>query len=108
MNLKKFIPKAGKMNMQEQMDMLIDRLEEIESENTRLKAKLGQVLLSIDIVKEMNAMCDIDGQRKQAVKEFAEKLKAALFDIFGTAVDNLDSMEDITYLIDEQLKGYEK
>ena len=25
--------------------------------------------------KEMNAMCNIDEQRKQAVKEFAEKLK---------------------------------
>ena len=27
------------------------------------------------MVKEMNAMCNIDEQRKQAVKEFAEKFK---------------------------------
>lgn len=75
------------MNMQEQMDILIDRLKEIENENARLKAKLRQVLLSIDTVKEMNAMCDIDDQRKQAVKEFAEKVKAKS-EMFLVAKDN--------------------
>lgn len=47
----------------------------MESENERLTERLKQVLLSIDTVKEMNAMCNIDEQRKQAVKEFADKLK---------------------------------
>lgn len=50
-------------------------IERLEAENKRLSAKLGQILLSINTVKEMNAMCNIDEQRKQAVKEFAEKVK---------------------------------
>ena len=61
-----------------QADELFERDKEIErlkAENKRLAGKLGQILLSIDTVKEMNAMCNIDEQRKQAVKEFAEKVK---------------------------------
>lgn len=50
-------------------------LAKAEAENERLSEKLKQVLLSIDTVKEMNAMCNIDEHRKQAVKEFAERLK---------------------------------
>lgn len=49
--------------------------DRLEAENERLTERLKQVLLSIDTVKEMNAMCNIDEQRKQAVKEFAERLK---------------------------------
>lgn len=49
--------------------------EGLKAENKRLSGKLGQILLSIDTVKEMNAMCNIDKQRKQAVKEFARKVK---------------------------------
>lgn len=62
----------------QQADELFERdkeIERLEAENKRLSAKLGQILLSIDTVKEMNAMCNIDEQRKQAVKEFAEKVK---------------------------------
>lgn len=62
----------------QQADELFERdkeIERLEAENKRLAAKLGQILLSIDTVKEMNAMCNIDEQRKQAVKEFAEKVK---------------------------------
>lgn len=51
------------------------KLADTESEKKWLSEKLGQALLSIDTVKEMNAMCNIDEQMKQAVKEFAEKLK---------------------------------
>ena len=61
-----------------QADELFERdkeIERLEAENKRLSGKLGQILLSIDTVKEMNAMCNIDEQRKQAVKEFAEKVK---------------------------------
>ena len=61
-----------------QADELFERdkeIERLEAENKRLAGKLGQILLSIDTVKEMNAMCNIDEQRKQAVKEFAEKVK---------------------------------
>ena len=49
--------------------------DRLETENERLTERLKQVLLSIDTVKEMNAMCNIYEQRKQAVKEFAERLK---------------------------------
>lgn len=62
----------------QQADELFERDKEIErlkAENKRLSEKLVQILLSIDTVKEMNAMCNIDEQRKQAVKEFAEKVK---------------------------------
>lgn len=55
------------------------QLADTEADNKRLSAKLGQILLSIDTVKEMNAMCNIDEQRKQAVKEFAERLKNEVY-----------------------------
>ena len=77
---------------------------QLKAENARLTGRLGQVLLAVDTVKEMNAMCDIDDQRKQAVKEFAEKLKGKLHD-FG------DGGEKGAYItekdIDELLKEYE-
>lgn len=79
-------------------------LAKAEAENERLSAKLGQILLSIDTVKEMNAMCDIEDHRKQAVKEFAENLKGKLQD-FG------DGGEKGTYITEkdiyELLKEYE-
>ena len=82
-----FICSADKTNLDvevcnncgmQQANELFERDKEIKrlkAENKRLAAKLGQILLSIDTVKEMNAMCNIDEQRKQAVKEFAEKVK---------------------------------
>jgi len=77
---------------------------QLKAENARLTGRLGQVLLAVDTVKEMNAMCDIDDQRKQAVKEFADKIKAKLNAIFGkTICSDLDT-EDITDIIDELLK----
>lgn len=51
------------------------QLADTEAENIRLTEELRRVLLSIATVKEMNTMCNIDEQRKRAVKEFAEKLK---------------------------------
>ena len=82
-------------------------IERLKEENARLLERLGQVLLAIDTVKEMNAMCNIDDQRKQAVKEFADIIKAKLNAIFGkTICSDLDT-EDITDIIDELLKEYE-
>ena len=50
----------------------------------------------------------INAQAKQAVKEFAEKLKEKLFSVFGkTICSDLDT-EDITDIIDELLKEYGK
>ena len=81
---------------------------QLKAENARLTGRLGQVLLAVDTVKEMNAMCDIDDQRKQAVKEFAGKIKAKLNAIFGkTICSDLDT-EDITDIIDEFIKEIEK
>lgn len=78
--------------------------DKLKAENERLTERLKQVLLSIDTVKEMNAMCNIDEQRKQAVKEFAEKLKQKL------KSSNISHRESVVifYLIAELLKGYEK
>lgn len=89
------------------IDLATEQEREIESlkaENARLTGRLGQVLLSIDRVKEMNVMCDIDNQRKQAVKEFADEIKAKLNAIYGkTICSDLDT-GDITDIIDELLK----
>lgn len=81
------------------------KLADTEAENRRLSEKLGQILLSIDTVKEMNAMCNIDAQRKQAVKEFAEKLKNVIHER-----DYLQGYAEIGLIeeIDELLKEYEK
>ena len=83
------------------------RYNELKAENERLTERLGQILLSIDTVKEMNAMCNIDEQRKQAVKEFTGKIKAKLNAIYGkTICSDLDT-EVITDIIEELLKEYE-
>lgn len=78
--------------------------DRLEAENERLTERLKQVLLSIDTVKEMNAMCNIDEQRKQAVKEFAAKLKARIYE---SDVQEPDIFI-IEPIIDELLKEYEK
>lgn len=50
-------------------------IERLKDENARLKEKLKQVLLSIDTVKEMNAMVNIHEQVKQAKIDVLNKLK---------------------------------
>ena len=74
--------------------------DRLEAENERLTERLKQVLLSIDTVKEMNAMCNIDDQRKQAVKEFSEKLIKLVFDYLD--VENAEQAEQLS-LIDSTL-----
>lgn len=59
-------------------DLIIEQENEIaqlKADNARLATKLGQVLLSIDTVKEMNTMCSIDEQRKQAKIDVLNELK---------------------------------
>ena len=77
-------------------------IERLKDENARLTGRLGQVLLAVDTVKEMNAMCDIDDQIKRAVKEFAEKLKGKLQD-FGDGGEKgaYITEKDIDDLIEE-------
>lgn len=72
-----------------------------EGEIERLRAKLQQVLLSVDTVKEMNTMATIDEHRKQAVKEFAEKLKAKAFQCYQVEMYIVD-----TETIDATAKEY--
>lgn len=78
--------------------------DRLEAENERLTERLKQVLLSIDTVKEMNIMCNIDEQRKQAIKEFAGKLKKKIK--LSTISHYANSF--FTYLIYETLKEYEQ
>ena len=85
------------------------RLADAEAENKRLSEKLGQILLSIDTVKEMNAMCNIDEQRKQAVKDFAEKLKTKTQNFkFGATKEYQVNGVIFSSDIDKLLKEYEK
>lgn len=90
---------VGAIDLAEEQEREIERLK---AENARLLEKLGQVLLAVDTVKEMNAMCDIDEQRKQAVKEFADEIKDYINnkveDEYG---DMSDSVNYITIDIDE-------
>lgn len=81
------------------------KVADIEAENERLSAKLGQILLSIDTVKEMNTMRNIDDYRKQAVQEFAEKLKKRLMQD-RVINDNVVIVTGVE--IDELLKEYEE
>ena len=57
-----------------------NEIEKLKAENIRLTTKLGQVLLSIDTVKEMNTMCSIDEQRKQAKIDVLNELKDKMFE----------------------------
>lgn len=108
-------------------------IERLKDEDTRLTEKLKQVLLAVDTVKEMTAMCNIDkqnaeierlkedysklqeqfaqyqiasdkeiiAQKKQSVKEFAEKIKAKSYvNNYCREVVEIDK-------IDELLKEYE-
>ena len=88
------------------LEIAFDRLQ---AENERLTERLKQVLLSIDTVKEMNAMCNIYEQRKQAVKEFASKLKDKAVDfLYSATVDGHPGFDihisELCHMIDELLK----
>ena len=77
----------------------IDLATEQEREIERLKEQCEQL---------RNEKWDAqDDQRKQAVKEFADRIKAKLNAIYGkTICSDLDT-EDITDIIEELLKEYE-
>lgn len=85
------------------------RYNELKAENERLKEKCEELLN-----KKWDAQDDLDcyydempTQINQAVKEFADRIKAKLNAIFGkTICSDLDT-EDITDIIDELLKEYE-
>lgn len=76
-------------------------ISDLQAENESLKDKLSRVLLSVDTVKEMNTMVTIDEHKKQAVKEFAEKLKAKAFQGYQVGMYIVD-----TETIDATAKEY--
>lgn len=82
----------------------LNLITEQEKEIERLTEKLGQVLLSIDTVKEMNTMCSIDEQRKRAVQDFTEKLKEKALLYCRTI--NCYECKFIETTIDELLEEY--
>jgi hypothetical protein len=57
-----------------------NEIAQLKADNIRLTTKLGQVLLSIDTVKEMNAMCNIAAQVKQAKIDVLNALKDKMFE----------------------------
>lgn len=98
------------MTEQEQIKMLNKLKAEIKHLNTiveRLDELLGKgindYIMGIDGVEGLKDMWE-----RSAVREFADEVKAKLFAIFGkTICSDLDT-EDITDIIDELLKEYEK
>ena len=68
--------------------------------------------ISIDTFKEMNAMCNIADHRKQAVKEFAEKLKDSvadyLYKMIDEGKDNVVGMFELREIVDNTIKEYEQ
>ena len=81
----------------------IDRLNTIVERLDELLGKgINDYIMGIDGVEGIKDMWE-----RSAVREFAEKVKAKLFAIFGkTICSDLDT-EDITDIIDELLKEYE-
>ena len=76
-------------------------IEQLKAENARL-LKFCEKQFTFDTT-ENNKYSIFSSVRKN----FANKIEEKLNDIFGTAVDNLDSMQDITDIIDELLEEYE-
>ena len=76
----------------------------LAAENAELSLKLRQVLLSIDTVKEMNDMYNIDAQRKQAVHDFMYPI---LLSLQCRIDDNFDSpeYEEVYRLVKEYLEN---
>lgn len=79
-------------------------IEKLKAENVRLTTKLGQVLLSIDTVKEMNAMCNIAAQVKQAKIDVLNELKKK---IHNTRLND-DTAEIIIEMIEELQNAEDK
>ena len=79
-------------------------IERLKDEDTRLTEKLKQVLLAVDTVKEMTAMCSIDEQRKQAKIDVLNELKKKIHD---TRLND-DTAEIIIEMIEELQNAEDK
>lgn len=99
--------KAGYRKIRETDDTLEEQIKHLNTIVERLDELLGKgindYIMGIDGVEGIKDMWE-----RSAVREFAEKIKSKLFAIFGkTMCSDLDT-EDITDIIDELLKEYEK
>ena len=95
--------KAGYRKIKETDDTLEEQIKHLNTIVERLDELLGkgidEYIKGIDGVEGLKDMWE-----RSAVREFAEKVKAKLFAIFGkTICSDLDT-EDITDIIDELLK----
>ena len=98
---------AGYRKIRETDDTLEEQIKHLNTIVERLDELLGkginEYIMGIDGVEGIKDMWE-----RSAVREFAEKIKSKLFAIFGkTICSDLDT-EDITDIIDELLKEYEK
>ena len=75
-----------------------NEIAQLKADSVRLTTKLGQVLLSIDTVKEMNTMCNIEAQVKQAkidvLNELKKKKSIAAWDIDEMIEELIKNAED--------------
>lgn len=94
---------AGYGKIEDQLEEYSRKNTILAAENAKLSLKLRQVLLSIDTVKEMNDMCNIDEQRKQAVHDFIHPI---LLSLQCRIDDNYDSpeYEEVYRLVKEYLE----
>ena len=97
--------KAGYRKIKETDETLEKQIKHLNTIVERLDELLGkgidEYIKGIDGVEGLKDMWE-----RSAVREFAEKVKAKLFAIFGkTICSDLDT-EDITDIIDELLKEY--
>lgn len=76
----------------------LNLINEQEKEIERLQKTLADILLC---VKDTNCGIDVERIRKQAVKDFAEKLKAK-------AVQEAEVEDYVCYIVNRLLKEYEK
>ena len=98
---------AGYRKIKEKNETLEKQIKHLNTIVERLDELLGKgindYIMGIDGVEGIKDMWE-----RSAVREFAEKIKSKLFAIFGkTMCSDLDT-EDITDIIDELLKEYEK
>ena len=98
---------AGYRKIKEKNETLEKQIKHLNTIVERLDELLGKgindYIMGIDGVEGIKDMWE-----RSAVREFAEKLKEKLFSVFGkTMCSDLDT-EDITDIIDELLKEYEK
>lgn len=81
---------AGYGKIEDQVEEYSRKIKVLAAKNVELSLKLRQDLLSIDMVKEINDMFNIDEQRKQAVRAFMCPILLALQRHIDKNIDSPD------------------